>query len=251
MTTKTQGDVVVALATIESATKTKRTVGREEQERTEWALKLFIPSLGIKQYSTPCKMDVRWATDLMGGEEHRVKFTRGRLKEGKEGKYDTEWFWEIAEWDTEESLVLPESSTSSPNGHTEASGTRGDIFRTKEELRWTEALHIASRLMAVQFSPEQYSEGNGVDPVEFTIELAERLYQALEAGYPHLDQAPTKSIPEHWCQEHGESYHQGRTGANGAPGRWGHRLGDSDRWCMEAEQQRQQPPPEDIDDLPF
>ncbi len=137
----------------------------------------------------------------------------------------------------------------SPNGHTGAPSSRDDIFRSKEELRWTEAMHIASSLLAGSYPP-----GEGL--VGETIEMAERLYQALEAGYPHLPQVPTEApAPEHYCQEHGEPYIQGSAGANGSPGRWGHRLGDG--WCMDtlAEQSLSQRPhgfkPEDLDDLPF
>ncbi len=114
----------------------------------------------------------------------------------------------------------------SPNGHTGAPGSRDDIFRTKEELRWTEALHLASRLTGANPTEEDPRLTRmSLDPVEHTIEMAERLYQALEAGYPHLDQVPSETIPEHFCGEHDEPYVQGKTGA------WGHMVGNQP--CME------------------
>ncbi len=119
-----------------------------------------------------------------------------------------------------------EGHQASPNGHTGAPASRDDIFRTKEELRWTEALHMASTLTGFEWE----------DPVMRAIEMAERLYQALEAGYPHLaastPQVSTETVPEHYCGEHQEPHYQGPAHADGSPGRWGHRLG-MDAWCME------------------
>ena len=85
-----------------------------------------------------------------------------------------------------------------PKGHTGAAGDRGDIFRTKEELRWTEALHMASRLAAS--SPANLL-------LDHTLDMGEQLYQALEAGYPHLESAqPPTTAPEHFCQKHQEPH---------------------------------------------
>lgn len=110
-----------------------------------------------------------------------------------------------------------EGHQASPNGHTGASGSQDAKFRTKEELRWTAAMDIASRLPWSNLSVDS-------DLVELSIEKAERLYLALEAGYPHLE---TPVPGEHYCHEHQQDLVQGRTGA------WGHMVDGEP--CLEQE----------------
>ena len=109
-TPKTQGQTVVAEVTIESATKRKRQT--QKGEVIEWALKLFVPSLGMKQYSTPTSMAAVWAHDLISGETHMAKLARGRLKDAKEGKYDSDYWWDIVEWDTAQAPEPPPEAVS-------------------------------------------------------------------------------------------------------------------------------------------
>ena len=168
---KTIGETIVADITVEAATKRLRQT--RQGEIAEWALRLFVPALGIKQYSAPIFMDAVWAKEIFAGETHRVKLRRGRLKEGKEGNYDSDYFWELEEWDTEESV--PPSANSSQD----------EWRRSKEEMRWTEALHMATQFLRVSFEP-----GNTNLDVDLRV-IAEPIYRAIIEGPPVTAVAPT------------------------------------------------------------
>ena len=126
MTTKAIGELVTAEVMIDSATKKKRST--QNGEVTEWALRVFVPTLGIKDYSTPTSMAVEWATDLMAGEQHWAQLRRGRLKDGKDAGYNSNYWWDVAAWDVDEPSALSYQPSASPLA---AHGSQDEYLRSK------------------------------------------------------------------------------------------------------------------------
>lgn len=177
-TPKPQGQVIVAEVTIESATKRRRKMGNGEV--VEWALKLFVPSLGIKKYSTPTSMPSEWAQDLIAGETHMARLSRGRLQndrdgQPKEGKYDSDYWWDIAEWDTAEVPIAPDPRETVSH---QPPGSQDEYRRSKIEMRWTKALGMATQMLALGVDDEGTRQQ--------VATLAMWYYEQLAAG-PHYE----------------------------------------------------------------
>ena len=132
----TIGETIVAEIEIESATKRQRQTA--SGELIEWALRIFVPALGIRQFSTPTSMDAAWAPEIMAGEKHVVTLRRGRLKADKTGAWDSDYFYDLIEWDTEQPVPIQASSTRPEDGYR----------RSATEMRWTEAIHAANVRLA-------------------------------------------------------------------------------------------------------
>ena len=81
--------------TVESATKMQGRNG------VQWQVKMLIPK--ISKYATPSFMPVEWADEIIAGTSHRVGLTKGNLKNGKSGQYDSDYYWNITSWDTTDS----------------------------------------------------------------------------------------------------------------------------------------------------
>ena len=139
----TQDSVIykVVQATVESATKERR------NDRAVWALKLKVP---WSQYAIPTSMPAEAAQEIVGGDAHMVKFRRGRETGKGDGSQDYHYFWEIEEWDTKQTPDTPNTGWSAPPNGQRPSGTNSqdEFRRSKEEMRWTEALHMATTMVA-------------------------------------------------------------------------------------------------------
>lgn len=197
MTAKTIDEVIVADVTIESATKAKRLT--KEGEKVEWKLRFFAPTLGIKDYSTPTSMDVTWATDLMAGETHRVKLRRGRLKQNQDGsakssQYDSNYWWDIAEWDTQADIsAAPVSAT----GHGPSASSQEDFRRSKEEMRLLDCLLIeATRLSGTSNGTRDAVWTGGQDYYAWVTDWeAERRASAQDAPRTEVAEPPEEAGP--------------------------------------------------------
>ena len=124
---------------VESATQAVRQINGEDHY--VWNLKLKAPSMS--KFALPCSMPAEWTDRVVQDQKVRVKLRRGRLKEKdgqtEDGSRDYHYWWDLDEWDTKEQAPVSQ-------GNTGPGGDRSDIFRLKEELRWTEAWHIVSRM---------------------------------------------------------------------------------------------------------
>ena len=172
--------------TISEATITKR------GEESYWRLKLEVP---WSNFPIPTAMPVEWAEQVLGGESYSVKMRRGRLiKDSYDGSRDYHYYWDIIEWDTQ-----PPAETTRPV----ASGTHDDRFRTKEELRWTEAMHIAARLHSTRGSPDY----------AFLAATATKVYEML-------DQDTVQEMPVEAPVEPTEAMLDEKTSAAPLQGSW-------------------------------
>ena len=138
-----------------------------------WALKLKVP---FSDYPIPTSMPADWASEIFKGESYMVELRRGRrIKDDSTGTRDFLFFWNVAEWATTTPVTVPVPDS---NGD--------DRFRTKEQLRWTEAMH-----MAVAYTAAPGEEGPAYSTV---LEFAERFYATLEAG-PQVTPAAQELMP--------------------------------------------------------
>ena len=165
MTQETVTRVVAAV--VAEASKEKR------GERDMWGLKLKVP---FSDYPIPTSMPLAWEADVFKGESYMVKLRRGRLvKDDSDGTRDFHYFWDVEEWNTRAPATVAESD----NGD--------DRFRTKEELRWTEAMHIAVRCRGVVPVPDGLLERTTI------VEWALWFYETL--SYPPVADPPEEDLP--------------------------------------------------------
>ena len=188
MTAKTIGETVIAPVTVESATKRRRATG---DGVTEWGIRAFIPSLGIKDYSTPFIIPGDAAAEIMAGDVVMCKLRRGKLKAEKDGRYDTHFFWDCVEWNTQESPPSPGPA----GGAGPSTSSQDEYRRSKEEMRWTEALGLAIQISQVLLRGTT-SDGRDSPHLEaLVLDRANWFYKAIVAGPPQeLPQdAPTEA----------------------------------------------------------
>ena len=104
------------------------------------------------QYAIPTSMPAEAAQEIVGGDAHMVKFRRGRETGKGDGSQDYHYFWEVEEWDTREAPSTSGATHPAPYEGQRPSGTNGqdEFRRSKEEMRWTEALHMATATVARQ-----------------------------------------------------------------------------------------------------
>lgn len=169
-------DERIVLATVTEASKELK-YDRDGNEVEQWAVRLDVPS--ISKFPSPVKVPGHKAATILKGSTHRVKLIRGRLRDtAKSDQHDYDYYWDLAEngWDTDNAptvvtpLVTPRVDD--------------ERFRTKEELRWTEAIHVASRLLA----PHQ--------PTAAVVrETAEGIYAMLVAGPTEEPTEPRQPHP--------------------------------------------------------
>ena len=175
MTTKTIGEIVIVPVTVESATKRRRVT----DGATEWGIRAFIPSLGMKDYSTPFIIP-RDAAEIMAGDTVICKMRRGKLKAEKDGRYDTHFFWDCVEWNTQESPPSPVPS----GGSGPSNSPQDDFRRSKEEMRWTEALGMATQAWQAIFANSPSAAWSQAAVEAAIMDKAIWYYQAIVAGPP-------------------------------------------------------------------
>ena len=193
----------VVAAKVREASKEKR------GEKELWGLKLKVP---FSQYAIPTSMPLASASEVFKGETYMVKLRRGRLvKDEYDGSKDFHYFWDVEEWNTAAPLTPAASSN----------GNQDEYRRSKTEMRWTEALHLATRV-------------NGPETVNnehvriYLRDWAEWFYEQL-ARPPGVDQQPTESdeSSEDYCQMHQVPFDQRSTNS----GARFHNFGD--QYCVE------------------
>lgn len=181
-----QGEIRVVMAKVESASlATQQT---RDGEQTVWKLKLLCPTIWPR-YAIPCQMPSDRASQIIAGQDVKVKMQRGRIrKEEFDGSRDTDYYWDIIEWDTQEQTTAAPARPAPAPGRSTPAGSPGpayapesDFRRSKEEMRKTEAWHVASRLAG----PWQL---NDMDSLR---NLVDEVYNDLAA----VDPPPAKAAP--------------------------------------------------------
>ena len=199
-------------ATVKEASQAIRKVGNEE--RLLWNLKLEVPNMS--RYPMPCSMPVEWADRVIQGESVRVKLRRGRIaKEENDGSKDYHFFWEIEEWNTSDQAPPPATGGGESHDTSLPVGANDPRFRTKQELRWTEAWHIAARLApfwelkdfgamaGVAQETYKYLEDCPKEeaPVEASVEAPAATQGEQDWERAGLFVEPPSTEPG-WCEEH-------------------------------------------------
>ena len=146
MTNSDHQDAVSTVERTVSVTISEATIAKRGDEE-QWRLKIHVP---WSNYPIPTSMPHEWAQQILGGETHLIKVRRGRLvKETYDGSRDYHYYWDVIEWNApDESASSSVSTITRPS----TSAAHDDRFRTKEELRWTEAMHIAAHLHSARSS---------------------------------------------------------------------------------------------------
>ena len=146
----------------------------------------------------------------MVNETRMVELEKGRLQPGKDGSRDFHFFWEVKEWDTTKSLTnnatawepAPVAATEAAAPAAPATEARGgsydDRFRTKEELRWTEAVHMATRML----------QGAEVLTYQEVKDAAGVFYKMLEGGPPAPVCAEHNGVAYDYTSAKGKRYHK-------------------------------------------
>ena len=170
MTQETETRVVAAV--VAEASKEKR------GEREMWGLKLKVP---FSKWPIPTSMPLAWEADVFKGETYMVKLKRGRLvQDDSDGTKDFHYFWDVEEWNTR----APVTET----------GNGDDKFRSKEELRWTEAMHMAVRCRGVVLLPDGLLERTTI--VEWALWFYETLTHAPMVVAPDEPEEDLPFTPE-------------------------------------------------------
>ena len=207
------------VAEVQSATQAVRKIGGED--RNIWNLKLNVSA--ISNFPLTTSMAMECAQSVMQGEGANARLMRGRIQADREGNViksrdgtpfdgsrDYHYYWEVAYWNGVANPMLgpapsqppaqarsaaggppPQQQqappTQAPPPQQQSAGFKSkDDFRTKEELRWTEAWKMAVRLAAVP----HFGISGMAD-----LELHARTF------YGHLDATPAP-----YCAEHDTEY---------------------------------------------
>lgn len=202
------GEVLVANVTVQSATKRKNRRG----DGTEWAIRAFIPAFGIQDFATPFTIPGNWATEILEGDTVRCQLIRAKLKNTEEGvpragDKDHHYFWNCQEWATDEPLteLAPITQTDAAQGNTPrqpGSNPQDDYRRSKEEMRWTEAVHLATRLLSGNMMPQSWATGipMGKSVGAYIMEWATWYYNTIIDGPPE----PELEMPQDGATEAAE-----------------------------------------------
>lgn len=108
-----------------------------------WDMKIKVP---FSQYPIPTAMPYEWGTEesMRVGTQVTARLLRGKLRPGQQGTQDFHWYWEVVGWAGwgqagELPDALPDALPDDPR------------FRSKDELRFTEAWHIAVAMAAAGY----------------------------------------------------------------------------------------------------
>jgi hypothetical protein len=196
MSTATDPIFDVVQVTVESASKEKR------GNNVVWAFRLEVP---WSKYAIPTSMPMDWSeTDILKGESYQVKLRRGKqITNTSDGSRPYHYFWDIAEWGSST------SASTKAQRPTRSDGT--EVFRTKEELRWTEAMHMAVQTASwnIQTNHEAFHDlatlfyAQLSNPPGAQQEPQEPVSGASEPG-PGADVGalPQALVPGDMCPEH-------------------------------------------------
>ena len=232
MTTATAvPEAMTRQATVAEASQVerKRTVNGQEIVEVQWAMKLDIKD--ISQFPIPCFMPLERAAQVLKGSTHLVTMRRGKTKQGKEGKYPSEFFWDLTDWDVKQTatqqmegaLGRAQASAAQAPSATERPALapiilegRWDLADTQSRISWAQAVNLAVEAIGVHDF-----RGNEVmrqDPLVYFADvevLANRFYPLIRKG----PTAQKDSIdPETLPRDAQQSPQQPRNGGPGAVG---------------------------------
>ncbi len=176
------------------------------------------------------------------GDNLTVVIDRGPLKSGKEGKYNTEYWWNatsinfadadpgqgepletgdddldfLEPHDTAPAQVTAPAQTAQRSG-----ASSGQDFYRERDTKYLDGVHLGVAYNTAReimlHNPQDYPS-----PVTHPVEW----HYALRHLRDLLIDTGDIQAPAHYCTEHDVARRQGRTG------QWGHSLGN-DEWCME------------------
>ena len=195
---------ILETVTIESATPDER------QGRPIWDLKL---KCSFTQYPIPTSIPREWGRDLEKDQRHNVRLRRGRQKEKGDGTHLYDYYWDIAEWDTE---ALDIVSPSAPDGETKTTAPPPSDGEGPPPLPQALGACQNHAMAFIQSGIIPVPEGR--DPINFLWELRDRVYR-------NVNQRPFQ--PEHYC------YSCERERVQSQTKKWGHRVEGG--WCIENE----------------
>lgn len=91
MTTTTAEDIHTVTGTVESASKAQGKNG------LQWQLKVLVPE--ISKFAMPLYLDTALApSDILAGQPATLTIRKGKLKKGKTGQYNSDYYWDIVQW---------------------------------------------------------------------------------------------------------------------------------------------------------
>lgn len=196
---------------VETATQAAKKT-RDGGEVYVWKLKLKCPS--ISEYAITTDMSADCAARVVANEFANVCLMRGRLRnQDQDGSRDFHYWWEVATWNGVPNSLTPQPPADynfqqppiqrgqSPGGasptHSASAGSNNnaDKWRSKEEIRWTEAWKMATRLAAIP-----HFSISGMDDL---LATATTINNHLDSVNPRPPEPPP---PPPRCEQHNVEY---------------------------------------------
>ena len=178
MTTAQVPDVLTRQATVAEASQV---AGRNGE--TQWALKLDIKD--ISQFPVPCFMPLERAPQVLKGSTHLVTMRRGKTKQGKEGRYASEFFWDLTGWDVQApppqapAAQVP-SATERPQEAAPPASVPWDAADTQSRISWAQAVNLAAASLGVE--PPSPDANQIIFYLAVLEERANRFYPLIRKG---------------------------------------------------------------------
>ena len=131
------------------------------------------------------------------GQTYNVSLTKGKLKTGKSGQYDNEFYWDVAAWDVGGATTSPQPASSQSTGGAAFAAPPNDIDRRRAEdaraFRRRDALNAAVT----------YTEGDTRTPDDVTA-VADAFFAWLNNQRPEPNTQDPPQAPEQPVQQQSE-----------------------------------------------
>ena len=115
---------------------------------------------------------------------------KGNLKQDKSGKYASDYFWNLSTiGEPQADVPAPTPSSSGERGP----GSQDEYRRSKEEMRWTEAVSNATNLLAADTTEVENDTAEQLKAA--ILDWAAWYYQAIISGPPSLQQETPAEAP--------------------------------------------------------
>lgn len=148
---------------------------------------------------------------------------KGNLKQGKDGKYTSDYFWDLEGFDEPPNEPLAEPFVGKPLPDAAQAPQRGSQEPPSDDIQTR-----IEKGMAFNAAYTLVSAVRGSTGMDYEAAVP-RIRWLRDLIYHEVIQMPV--APAHYCYSCEQAFVLGPAGANGSPGRWRHRLGDG--WCME------------------
>jgi hypothetical protein len=115
----------------------------QEDGTTRYQISAVIPEIS----KFPMPLFVTTAPAPVPGQTLTASLTKGKLKQGKTGQYDNEFYWDVAAWDVGGAATSPQPASSQSTGGAAFAAPPNDIDRRRAEdaraFRRRDALNAA------------------------------------------------------------------------------------------------------------